>query len=229
MLWSNFVVAEKFPEELKLKALGLGSKKITQNFLCVGDNEDKTKIKFGIKEFNTSEGKVYLRLSYDMDEKLYYLPINPLIRYEKLKHHKFKKNEVFVGYNILGEMEGEYTFVWYLFVKANYKDTPSFYIEDLYTLDDKEYEYFSKLREMTWLEHSEAEEIYEDKSKLENFIKILLKENSVFDTLITLDFEFSNSLNLMDVTKFDSKKREHKYTSMMRKIGIPRTVYWCKK
>ena len=118
LLFSGNVFAEKFPEELKHKELGIGMKKLSKNFLCKNITDNKDRIKFSYQEFVSDDKKILFSLGYDDEFKLFYLPISILTKYKNLKGDKSSidgKNEFFVGYRLMGDFTGENWFERFIF------------------------------------------------------------------------------------------------------------------
>ena len=233
LLFSGNVFAEKFPEELKHKELGIGMKKLSKNFLCKNITDNKDRIKFSYQEFVSDDKKILFSLGYDDEFKLFYLPISILTKYKNLKGDKSRidgKNEFFVGYRLMGDFTGENWFERFIFINPKSTSLPYYFYTEVYTLSDSEQNTFDELMSKTWLESNDiTEELWTSNSYQEKFLKDLTAENNKLHELISKDFKSYKNPTIKNLTEPEDTNRLDELGLMARKVGAPRTLYQCGK
>ena len=228
LLLSGNAYAEKFPEELKHKELGFGMKKLSKNFLCKNITDNKDKIKFSYQEFNTSNEKILFALGYDEDNKIFYLPISILTKYENLEDGDKNKNELFVGYRLMGNYDNQNLFTRFIFFNPKSTGKPYYYLEETYTLSDDEQNTFNLLTGKSWGDDF-TEELWTSTSYQEKFLKDLIIENNKFHELISKDFKSFKNPTIKNLTEPDDTQRLDRLNLLSRKAGIPTPFYQCGK
>ena len=224
--FSSYVFAESMPEEFKIKKLGIGSKKLDMNYLCKNVEDVKEKEKIGFKKYSHLGDDILFFVGYDDDLKLYAFPLVPVIQYKNLKNPNddFKKNEVFIYYNVYPEKmklfdKDDHLFHMHVFVNPKTPDYPFYYFNDMYTLTKKEFKTVKKFADLPFimgLSDDEYEEIYSDK-KYDNFVKKLINENNQLHNIASKALGLSDPPTMLEL--FSPPNRASRETDINKMIN----------
>lgn len=214
--------------EKTLKDVGLGQKKLDINFLCTNDLDKTDKIKYSYKKYKlSSDNKTLLRLDYDDEDKNFFTPIRPIIKYKNLEYENIK-NDVFVDYVILGKNGGEFFFQRSVFVDLKSKEFPYKLVTHYYTLTESEFNSFKDLDDYMWVENDNF--FSNKKVRKETMIKFI-KRNNEFHKTIKQSFKETVNSGLMEVVEPASDfTRITRQDDLMRMSGQPSYyIYTCVK